>query len=79
MTETARPQRILAEIRVPPEVAPFMDRHGARAVEAITAFLQPCRTTDEKLGALGAFAQVLIAYGDSLEAGWLAKVKGPRA
>lgn len=59
---------ILTEMRVPPQLAPFMDRHGGRSVEALTKFLAPCGTNDEKLGALGVLAQVLLAYGDSLQA-----------
>lgn len=60
--------KILAEMRVPSEVAPFWDRHGARSVDAITKFLAPCGNVGEKLGALGVLAQVLLAYGDSLQA-----------
>lgn len=63
----------LAEIRVPPAVAPFMERHGQRALKALTDYMAPCKTLDEKLGALGALAQILLAYGDSLQAHWLDK------
>ncbi|GEM_PF-5135930 len=65
--------KTITEIRVPPEVAPFMAKHGDRALTSITKFLAPCGTIDEKLGALGAMAQVLLAYGDSLQAHQLAK------
>ena len=65
--------KTIAEIRVPPEVAPFMERHGKRATETVTKYLATCGTLDEKLGALGVLAQVLLAYGDSLQAVQLQK------
>lgn len=65
----------IAEIRVHPAVAPFMERHGQRALAALTDFVASCSTLDEKLGALGAFAQVLVAFGDSLAAHQLHKTK----
>ena len=60
--------KTIAEIRVSPAVAPFMERHGQRATSAVTAYLATCKNIDEKLGALGVLAQVLLAYGDSLQA-----------
>jgi hypothetical protein len=63
----------MVEIRVPPEVAPFMERHGQRAAQTITRFLAACPTLDEKLGALGVLAQLVLATGDSLRAVMLDK------
>lgn len=68
--------KILTEMRVPPQVAPFMERHGGRSVDALTKFLAPCGTIDEKLGALGVMVQVLLAYGDSLQALQLNRTAG---
>ncbi len=65
--------KAIASIAVPPEVFPFMAKHGARAAKMLNDFTAKCPTLDEKLGALGVMAQVLIAYGDSLQATQLAK------
>ena len=62
------PVKLLTEIRVPPEVAPFWEKHAHRALKAITRYADECKTTDEKLGALGVLADLLVRYGDSLQA-----------
>jgi len=68
--------KTIAQIVVPPAVAPYMERHGQRATEAITAYLTSCPTVDEKLGALGVLAQVLLHMGDAIQAMQLAKTAG---
>lgn len=68
----------IAEIRVPPAVAPFMHAHAQRAADCINQFLEPCKTPGDRLGALGVLAQVLLACGDSIQAMELAKTKGSR-
>lgn len=65
--------KAIASIAVPPEVFPFMAKHAPRATKLLNDFTAQCPTIDEKLGALGVLAQVLIAYGDSLQATQLAK------
>lgn len=74
----ARAPDIIAEIRVPAEVAPYMQRHGRRALAAVKGYADACSTLDEKLGALGVLAQILLAYGDSLQAHQLSKVSGTK-
>lgn len=69
---------IRLEINVPPAVAPYMNRHGKRGMQALTEFLKPCKTMDEKLGALGALGVLLVAYGDSLTAMQLSKMDGTK-
>lgn len=70
---------ILTKIEVPPAVAPFMEAHAEAAVKAIIDYVDRCKSIDDKLGALGVLAQVLIAYGDSLQAVQLTKIKAPMA
>lgn len=65
--------KAIASIAVPPEVFPFMAKHGARAAKMLNDFTASCTTIDEKLGALGVMAQILLAYGDTLQAMQLAK------
>lgn len=69
----------ITEIKVPAEVAPFMEHHGKRATDAITKYLSACPTLDEKLGALGVLAHILLAYGDALQARQLQKISATRA
>ncbi len=77
MTTTPKAVTML-EINCPPAVAPFMDRHGKRGLQALTDFLRPCKTTGEKLGALGALSILLLAYGDSIQAMELSKAEGTK-
>jgi hypothetical protein len=60
--------KAIAEIKVHPMFAPFMGRHAQRAADALNGYLDACPTIDEKLGALGVLAQVLLAHGDALQA-----------
>ena len=65
--------KVLTEIRVPPELAPVWEKHARRALNALTRYTDECRTIDEKLGALGVMANMLLQYGDSLQAIELSK------
>lgn len=64
-------RQIIVEMRVHPNVLPFMDKHGRCAVDTITKYLSGCKDDNERLGALGVLSQVLLAYGDALQADWL--------
>jgi hypothetical protein len=76
--ESEKVLKAIATIDLPPSVALFMQRYGARATATIKAYVDPCSTIDEKLGALSCLAQVLLAYGDTLSAIQLSKVKGAK-
>jgi hypothetical protein len=65
--------KMLTEIRVPPELAPVWEKHAQRALKALRRYTDECRTIDEKLGALGVMASLLLTYGDSLQAVELSK------
>lgn len=58
----------VSEIRVPAYMAPFMERHAQRALEALADYVASCKTLDEKLGALGVLGQLLVTFGDALQA-----------
>jgi len=78
MTRHMKKPAAVAEIRVPPAVVPFMHAHAQRAADCVNQFLAPCQSNDDRLGALGVLAQVLLACGDSIQAMELAKTKGTK-
>ena len=60
--------KVIAEVKAPPQIAPFMPRHAERATKMLNDFTASCSTLDEKLGALAVVLLVARAYGDSLMA-----------
>lgn len=71
-------KQIMGQMVIPPSIAPFMERHGKRGAQLLSDFLKPCKTTDEKLGALGALSMLLIGVGDTIQAAALAKHEGTK-
>lgn len=69
--------KIINEFKVPARVAPFWEQNAEAALKTLTKYCERHPKIDDKLGALGVLASLLLAYGDSLQALELNKITAP--
>ena len=77
----SRKLQFIAEMKLSPEENAFMVKYGKTATKAVTRYLRrcDCKSNDQRLGALSALCNVMLAMGDGISAAELDKVAlGPK-